>query len=109
MNNPSRGEFRRKLINRIVSLDTKSNFKNGVIVTETLTVALHKKAEATASLVESGTMKVVDFKDKICQRYATILDPNNWKECDGEAHSNPYIDNCMSCLPNWGKVWNKGD
>lgn len=26
-----------------------------------------------------------------------------WKECNGEAHSNPYIDNCMVCLPYWGK------
>lgn len=24
-----------------------------------------------------------------------------WKECQGEAHSNPFIDNCMECLPYW--------
>lgn len=24
-----------------------------------------------------------------------------WVECTGEAHSNPYIDNCMSCIPFW--------
>ena len=23
-------------------------------------------------------------------------------KCDGEAHSNPYIDNCLRCAPNWG-------
>lgn len=23
-------------------------------------------------------------------------------ECAGEAHSNPYIDHCMSCAPRWG-------
>lgn len=23
-------------------------------------------------------------------------------ECEGEAHSNPYIDNCMMCAPRWG-------
>lgn len=24
--------------------------------------------------------------------------------CDGEAHKNPHIDNCMSCAPRWGEV-----
>lgn len=23
-------------------------------------------------------------------------------KCDGEAHSNPMIDNCMGCAPRWG-------
>ena len=26
-----------------------------------------------------------------------------WVKCTGEAHSNPYIDNCMVCLPYWGE------
>lgn len=26
-----------------------------------------------------------------------------WIKCNGEAHSNPYIDNCGSCMPFWGK------
>jgi hypothetical protein len=26
-----------------------------------------------------------------------------WKACEGEAHSNAFIDNCMICLPNWGQ------
>lgn len=25
-------------------------------------------------------------------------------DCDGEAHSNLHIDNCMACAPRWGKV-----
>lgn len=25
-------------------------------------------------------------------------------QCDGDAHSNPYIDNCMVCAPRWGWV-----
>ena len=25
-------------------------------------------------------------------------------DCPGEAHSNPFIDNCGVCAPNWGKV-----
>lgn len=24
------------------------------------------------------------------------------RACEGEAHSNPYIDNCMVCAPRWG-------
>jgi hypothetical protein len=24
--------------------------------------------------------------------------------CSGEAHSNPYIDHCGVCMPNWGTV-----
>ena len=24
------------------------------------------------------------------------------EKCHGEAHSNPYIDNCGVCAPNWG-------
>ncbi len=25
-------------------------------------------------------------------------------ECDGEAHSNPYIDHCLRCAPRWGWI-----
>lgn len=24
-----------------------------------------------------------------------------WVKCRGEAHKNPYIDNCWSCMPFW--------
>jgi hypothetical protein len=24
--------------------------------------------------------------------------------CPGEAHSNPFIDNCMMCAPRWGQI-----
>lgn len=26
------------------------------------------------------------------------------KPCMGDAHSNPYIDNCAVCAPNWGWI-----
>ena len=26
------------------------------------------------------------------------------QHCDGEAHSNAYIDNCMVCAPRWGFI-----
>jgi hypothetical protein len=29
--------------------------------------------------------------------------------CDGEAHSNPHIDNCMSCAPLWGRRVERAD
>ncbi len=25
-------------------------------------------------------------------------------KCEGEAHSNAYIDNCMQCAPRWGWI-----
>lgn len=25
------------------------------------------------------------------------------QKCNGEAHSNPYIDHCGVCMPHWGK------
>jgi hypothetical protein len=27
-----------------------------------------------------------------------------WVKCDGEAHDNPYIDNCWTCAPFWEKI-----
>jgi hypothetical protein len=27
------------------------------------------------------------------------------KDCNGEAHKNPYIDHCMVCLPYWSKIY----
>ena len=30
-------------------------------------------------------------------------------ECTGEAHSNPYIDNCAECAPRWGYVRSNKD
>ena len=26
-----------------------------------------------------------------------------WIKCQGEAHSNPYIDHCGICMPFWGE------
>ncbi len=26
------------------------------------------------------------------------------RKCSGEAHSNPFIDNCPQCAPRWGVV-----
>lgn len=31
----------------------------------------------------------------------TIIIP---RKCNGEAHSNPHIDNCGVCMPNWGWI-----
>lgn len=29
------------------------------------------------------------------------MEKAEYKKCTGEAHSNPYIDNCMICMPFW--------
>ena len=26
------------------------------------------------------------------------------RPCSGEAHGNPFIDNCMVCMPHWGTI-----
>ena len=26
------------------------------------------------------------------------------RKCNGDAHSNPYIDHCGVCMPNWGII-----
>ena len=36
---------------------------------------------------------------KRCTRCDAIVIP-----CTGDAHSNPYIDNCGACMPGWGWV-----
>lgn len=33
------------------------------------------------------------------------LTPATVQECNGAAHSNPFIDHCMVCLPSWGKIY----
>lgn len=30
------------------------------------------------------------------------LDP--FEKCDGQAHRNPFIDNCWACAPRWGVI-----
>lgn len=88
---PSIGEARAKLIKRLCLKGRE-----------------RQHAEAIAASIEAGTVSVECLEDKIARRHANILDPKNWEECNGEAHSNPYIDNCGGCAPNWGKVW-KGE
>lgn len=29
------------------------------------------------------------------------------RQCEGDAHSNPHIDNCMRCAPRWGWLGSK--
>lgn len=45
------------------------------------------------ALMEGTTMKTKQVK----KGYHLI-------PCPGEAHSNPYIDNCMLCAPRWGLI-----
>jgi len=43
----------------------------------------------------------------IAKRYEEIFNRVNpeitpLEQCEGEAHSNAFIDNCMCCAPRWG-------
>lgn len=67
----------------------------------------YQEVEQLIKDISTGKLAVNSFASKIIQRYASVLDPNNWKECYGEAHANPYIDHCMVCLPNWGLIWSQ--
>lgn len=41
-----------------------------------------------------------DIEEFLSEQYN--IDP--LQKCTGEAHSNPYIDNCGRCAPRWGWV-----
>ncbi len=43
-----------------------------------------------------------ELGDLLAQYNLTPLEP-----CDGEAHRNAHIDNCMRCAPRWGFVGRK--
>ena len=55
--------------------------------------------EAAHKLVESDGTAPVTIHD----RRARVGKPETYTvtKCTGEAHRNPFIDNCMVCAPNW--------
>lgn len=46
----------------------------------------------------------VDCDAKDCRQGYVAKPGYRWEKCDGEAHSNPYIDSCGTCTPRWGWV-----
>ena len=52
-------------------------------------------------VVRASAVKVSNraFVCESCAKKAGLLE-----ECHGEAHSNPYIDNCGVCMPRWGVI-----
>jgi hypothetical protein len=62
-----------------------------------------KRSEA-ALLIDKVRVMLADraspetIEDMLMDRYG--IPP--LKPCTGEAHSNPFIDNCMCCAPRWG-------
>lgn len=58
--------------------------------------------DAAYRLIESDKNATV----KIHDRRARVGKPETYsvQKCTGEAHSNPYIDHCMVCAPEWGIV-----
>lgn len=44
---------------------------------------------------------------EIANRFRTIASSHGLEvphTCPGDAHSNPHVDNCGICMPNWGWV-----
>jgi hypothetical protein len=58
--------------------------------------------EAAENMFRSGEGKTVTIHDKRAHKGK----PKSYKAtvCTGEAHSNPFIDHCWVCMPNWGVV-----
>lgn len=53
-------------------------------------IMFRNEPEKVAALTEE--------KKKLVEKYESISDA-----CDGDAHSNPHIDNCGLCAPFWGR------
>jgi hypothetical protein len=51
---------------------------------------------------QSGLNEEKEISNNILSVKQFVTLTVEWIECIGEAHSNPYIDNCMICLPYWG-------
>lgn len=73
-----------------------------------------KRSEA-AKLIND--IREVLIWEKDCNDVKKIIDKLNYImeqkgikkyiQCDGQAHTNPYIDNCFVCMPNWGYLGDK--
>lgn len=61
-----------------------------------------KNATIFQSLVDKGTLNISNgFNCFLTPAGMLALD---FVKCDGEAHTNHYIDHCMKCAPRWGWV-----
>ena len=63
----------------------------------TLAAEAQRVAEVPAGQVHTGLL--ANLVELLEHRGLKPLEP-----CGGEAHSNPFIDNCMRCAPRWGWV-----
>lgn len=57
-----------------------------------------RNARGTIQHIEGGD---IAFWDREIAHINAKIDAITYK-CDGEAHSNPHIDNCGACAPLWG-------
>lgn len=74
------------------------------------------KRKDAARFIDSVLMLVAQLEegahskekpDQIANRLRTLASEHGLdvpRVCNGEAHSNPHIDNCGVCMPNWGWV-----
>ena len=62
-----------------------------------------KRSKAAEILNE---LRVMIFRKQfdLLEHYLHGQDISVVKECTGEAHNNPHIDNCMICMPRWGII-----
>src|ERR1700722_7957428 len=60
---------------------------------------------------KTATQILQDIRDALCERkppeeieqmLKDVYDIDPIRKCEGEAHANPFIDNCMVCAPRWG-------
>ncbi len=67
-------------------------------------VCSHEPWISVVRLLEGGYLKAYNCG------HAVLITPKGYRElgyvpCDGAAHDNPHIDNCLRCAPRWG--WRK--
>ncbi len=61
------------------------------------------KKKTTKPKLPKTTDLVTELKTGVVYTLAKPEEAGDVK-CPGDAHSNPYIDNCMICAPRWGIV-----
>lgn len=79
------------------TMDKKINVKRGgaAKLIEKIRVAV-ARCEGNPAL---EALAIKEIKEELRRAGIPELTP-----CDGEAHANPHIDNCGTCMPRWGWV-----
>jgi hypothetical protein len=62
--------------------------------------------EALRAMVYDATERGVNIQPAALELLLKEHRVNPLTKCTGEAHSNPFIDNCGICMPRWGVCGN---